>query len=138
MYGSWGAEFPHEIPHSLLIEGAVHHFDMLRNLSGGDCQSLAGWEWNPAWSSSKGEFCNLYALQMTNGVCLVQGAGTAAGTQNIWHDEYYRVECENGSVMVDRDHVVRVGSAAVRACAPRKSFPRRRPTRSTSPSSISS
>ena len=32
-HGAWGA-FRHEIPHSLLIEGAVHHFDMLRNLAG--------------------------------------------------------------------------------------------------------
>ena len=109
VYGSWGAKFRHEIPHGLLIEGAVHHFDMLRNLSGGDCHRLAGWEWNPAWSSSKGEFCNLYALQMTNGVrASYEGSGTAAGTQNIWHDEYYRVECEDGSVVLDRDHVVRV------------------------------
>ena len=41
-YGAWGA-FRHEIPHSLLIEGAVHHFDMLRNLSGGDCRTIGGW-----------------------------------------------------------------------------------------------
>ncbi len=109
VYGSWGAKFRHEIPHSLLIEGAVHHFDMMRNLSGGDCHRLTGWEWNPAWSSAKGEFCNLYVLQMTNDVrASYEGSGTAAGQQNIWHDEYYRVECEGGAVVVDRDHIVRV------------------------------
>ena len=35
-YASWGAVFRHEIPHALLVEGAVHHFDMLRNLTGRD------------------------------------------------------------------------------------------------------
>jgi predicted dehydrogenase len=107
-YGSWGAPFRHEIPHANLVEGAVHHFDMLRNLSGGDCASLAGWEWNPRWSSSKGEFCNLYAMRMTNGVhATYEGSGVAAGEQNSWFEEYYRAECENGAVTVGRDHVVR-------------------------------
>src|SRR5438067_2028059 len=64
-YGAWGA-FRHDILHSLLIEGAVHHFDMLRNLAGADCRYLAGWEWNPPWGQSKGEFNNLYVLQMAN------------------------------------------------------------------------
>ena len=109
VYGSWGALFRHEIRHSLLIEGAVHHFDMMRNLSGGDCEYLSGWEWNPAWSSSKGEFNTLYVAKMNNGVhASYEGTGTAAGTQNIWHEEFYRVECEHGSVVVDRDLVVRV------------------------------
>lgn len=109
VYGSWGALFRHEIRHSLLIEGAVHHFDMMRNLSGGDCEYLSGWEWNPAWSSSKGEFNTLYVAKMNNGVhASYEGTGTAAGTQNIWHEEYYRVECEHGAVVVDRDLVVRV------------------------------
>ena len=38
-YGAWAA-WRHEIPHTLLVEGAVHHFDMLRNLTGGDRKSV--------------------------------------------------------------------------------------------------
>jgi predicted dehydrogenase len=106
---SWGAPFRHQIPHAMLVEGAVHHFDMLRNLSGADCASLFGWEWNPPWSSSKGAFCNLYVLGMTNGVkASYEGSGTAAGEQNTWHEEAYRAECEDGAVTVGRDHVVRI------------------------------
>ncbi len=107
-YGAWGA-FRHEIPHSLLVEGAVHHFDMLRNLSGADCKTIAGWEWNPTWSSFKGECNNLYVVTMTNGVrgCY-EGSGTGAGAQNSWHKEYYRAECEGGAVAVGRDDVVRI------------------------------
>jgi predicted dehydrogenase len=108
-YGSWGATFRHEIPHSILVEGAVHHFDMLRNLSGGDCLTISGWEWNPPWSTSKGEFCTLYVMRMTNDVrASYEGSGTAAGEQSTWHEEYYRAECEHGAVSVGRDHIVRV------------------------------
>lgn len=108
-YGSWGVPFRHEIPHALLVEGAIHHFDMLRNLSGADCLSIAGWEWNPPWSSSKGDFCNLYVLRMTNDIHAVyEGSGTGSGEQNTWHEEYYRAECEHGAVTVGRDHIVRI------------------------------
>ena len=106
---AWGAEFRHTMRHALLLEGAVHHFDQIRNLSGGDCHYLGGWEWNPPWSTSKGEFNNLYVLKMTNGVhATYEGSGTAGGEQNTWHEEAYRVECENGAATVGRDKVVRV------------------------------
>jgi predicted dehydrogenase len=106
---AWGAEFRHRMRHALLLEGAVHHFDQVRNLSGGDCRYIGGWEWNPAWSTSLGEFNNLYVLKMANGVhATYEGSGTAGGEQNTWHEEGYRVECENGAVTVGRDKVVRV------------------------------
>jgi predicted dehydrogenase len=106
---AWGAEFRHKMRHALLLEGAVHHFDMIRNLSGGDTQFIGGWEWNPAWSTSLGEFNNLYNLRMTNGVHAVyEGSGTAGGEQNTWHEEGYRIEGESGAVTVGRDKIVRV------------------------------
>lgn len=107
-YAAWGA-FRHEIPHSLLVEGGVHHFDMLRNLSGGDCKTIAGWEWNTPWSSFKGECCALYALNMTNGIkASYEGSGMGAASQNSWHQEYYRAECEGGAVAIGRDGVTRI------------------------------
>ncbi len=106
--GSW-ADWRHEIAHALLIEGAVHHFDQLRNLSGSDCHCIAGWEWNPPWSSFDGECCAQYVMKMASGViCHYEGSLMAKGKQNNWHSEYYRVECENGAVEVDNDHVVRI------------------------------
>jgi predicted dehydrogenase len=70
--------FRHEMRHGLLIEGGVHHLDQLRNLCGADCQTIAGWDWNPghargetaAWRSSDafdGEACALFVMRMTNG-----------------------------------------------------------------------
>ena len=93
----------------MLMDGATHHFDMLRNLSGGDCAQMAALEWNPPWSSSKGEFCALCIMQMTNGArATYEGNATAAGEQNAWHHESYRTECEKGAVSVGADNIVRV------------------------------
>jgi predicted dehydrogenase len=105
--GAWGM-FRHEIPHGLLVEGSVHHFDMLRNLTGADCQSITGWDWNPAWSSFDGESSGHFLARMTNGVVAnYEGNCNEAGTQSTWHQEFYRAECEGGAVTVDRDLVVR-------------------------------
>ncbi len=107
--GAWGA-FRHEIPHSLLVEGAIHHFDQIRNLAGADCEEIAGWEWKPYWQQSfDGECCGLYTAKMVNGVMAqYEGNGLEGGQANGWHHEFYRVECELGSVEVGNDNVVRV------------------------------
>jgi predicted dehydrogenase len=105
---AWG-KFRHEIPHSLLVEGSVHHFDQIRNLAGADCAQISGWEWSPPNDSFDGECVALYGMRMTNDVrASYEGNCLAAGAQNNWHGECYRAECEGGAVAVDRDGVVRV------------------------------
>ncbi|MAG37296.1 MAG: hypothetical protein CL878_13765 [Dehalococcoidia bacterium] len=106
---TWGATFRHEMRHATLIEGSIHHFDQIRNLSGADCATIAGWEWNPGTPSFDGECLTLYSIRMTNGsFAQYEGTCLAGGWQNSWHDEYYRVECEGGAVVVDRDKTVRI------------------------------
>jgi predicted dehydrogenase len=106
-YDSWQRR--HELPHALLMDGAAHHFDMLRHLSGADCARMTAVEWNPPWSSSRGEFCALCVMRMDDGShATYEGNATAAGEQNSWRQDYYRAECEDGSVTVGLDRVVRI------------------------------
>ncbi|MDQ6673389.1 MAG: Gfo/Idh/MocA family oxidoreductase, partial [Chloroflexota bacterium] len=106
-YNAWQRR--HELAHAMLMDGAAHHFDMLRNLTGADCAEMTALEWNPPWSSSQGESNVLCAMRMTNATrATYEGNATAAGQQNPWRQEYYRAECESGSVTVDADQVVRV------------------------------
>ncbi len=106
-YGVWRNR--HDLPHAMLVDGAVHHLDMLRNLSGADCARIAAFEWNPPWSSSTAEFCVLCSMRLTNNAqASYEANATAAGKQNRFRQEYYRVECEGGSVTVGRDQIVRV------------------------------
>lgn len=106
---SWGAPFRHEMRHALLVEGSIHHFDQLRHLTGQDCLTIAGQEWNPGAPSFQGECLALYTMRFTGGLhAQYEGSGLAAGWQNTWHGEAYRLECEGGALVLDRDHVVRV------------------------------
>ncbi len=117
--GAW-AMFRHQMPHGLLIEGGIHHLDQIRNLTGADCQTIAGWDWNPghvrgnpgAWRGSDsfdGEANALLVMRMTNGsFASYEGNNLAAGKTNSWHGEYYRIECVGGAAVLDRDHTVRI------------------------------
>lgn len=106
--GAWGM-FRHEIPHGLLVEGAVHHLDQIRNLTGADCSMVAGWDWNPGHASFDGECCALLTLRMGNGVhAQYEGHCLAAGWRNDWYEEAYRAEGLEGSLVVDRDQTVRL------------------------------
>ena len=100
-FGSWG-EFRHKIPDPLLIEGTVHHFDILRALSGANAKNVYTVSWNPSWGEYAGDSTALIVVEMENGVkCLYEGAKTNASTLNGWTQEYFRAECEHGTLALD-------------------------------------
>jgi len=98
--GAWGM-FRHEIPHALLVEGSVHHFDQIRNIAESDCQTISGWEWNPGHPSFDGECCGSYVMRMTNGMFAhYEGNCLDSGLRSSWY-ESYRVEGIEGAVLAD-------------------------------------
>jgi predicted dehydrogenase len=105
VFGSWG-EFRHRIPDPLLIEGTVHHFDIFRSISGADARTVYAKTWNPEWGEFAGDSTGLVTMEMTNGVrCFYEGAKANASTMNGWGNEYYRAECRDGTVEMDRRRV---------------------------------
>jgi len=99
-YGAWAA-WRHDLQFGLLLEGSVHHMDMLRFLSGGNCEVLMGFGWNPEWSSFRHYSSGMYLMRMDNGIhAFYEGNSSAAGIVNCWHGEYYRAEFENGTVEI--------------------------------------
>ncbi|MDP6113255.1 MAG: Gfo/Idh/MocA family oxidoreductase [Planctomycetota bacterium] len=98
---SWGPTWRHDMDFALLFEGSIHHMDMLRFLSAGDCETLTGFGWNPEWSSFKHLSSGMYVLKMNNGShCFYEGNSSSAGIINGWHNEYYRLELEQASVEI--------------------------------------
>ena len=107
--GSWGNQSRHDMDFGLLFEGSVHHFDMLRFLSGGDCDVLQGFGWNPEWSSFKHFSSGFYLMRMDNGAhAAYEGNSSAAGITNCWHREHYRAEFEGGTVEIAEGDEVKV------------------------------
>lgn len=104
-YGSWGAS-RHEMLDPTLVEGAVHHLDILADLAGAPCESMYAQSWNPRWGDYKGDSQAIVQLRFENGVrALYEAAKTNAVGLNGWGKEYIRAECQNGTLILDKRHI---------------------------------
>ncbi|TDE09905.1 Gfo/Idh/MocA family protein [Jiangella asiatica] len=104
---SWGA-FRHQMADPLMIEGAIHHLDILVDLAGARCATVSALTWNPAWGEYKGDSEGMVLMEFENGVrALYEGAKATAVGLNGWGQEYVRAECENATVIMDRRRIQR-------------------------------
>ena len=100
-YGRWG-HFRHDIPDTLLIEGTVHHFDIIRALTGADAKTVYAVTWNPPWGEFAGDSNGLIIITMANGVqVFYEGNKTSATATNNWRREYFRAECDLATLELD-------------------------------------
>jgi len=99
--GSWGA-CRHEIPHPLMIEGAVHQLDMLADLAGAHCHTIYAQSWNPPWGEYAGDSQALVMMQFENGRrAFFEGACANAVGLKYWEQETIRAECELGTLVLN-------------------------------------
>jgi predicted dehydrogenase len=104
-HGAWGA-FRYEIPDPLLVEGTVHHFDIMRALAGSNARRVHAVTWNPAWSEFRGDCQALVLVEMENGVrVFYEGAKANASELNGWGEDYWRAECDRATLELDRRRV---------------------------------
>jgi predicted dehydrogenase len=104
-FASWG-KFRHEIPDALMVEGAVHHLDILADLAGAKCDTLYAQTWNPKWGEYAGDSQGLVQMQMENGTrAFYEGAKTNAVGLNGWSQEYFRAECEQATLVLGHRHL---------------------------------
>jgi predicted dehydrogenase len=101
-FGDWG-DFRHRIADPLLIEAAVHQFGIIRGLAGANARSVYASSWNPDWGEYAGDSTALAVVELENGVrASYEGSKTNASTISPWEEEYWRVECRDGTLELDR------------------------------------
>lgn len=101
-FASWG-EFRHKIPDALMVEGAVHHLDILADLAGAKCDTLYAQTWNPVWGQYAGDSQGLVTMSFENGTrSFYEGAKTNAVGLNGWGEEYFRAETEKATIVLNR------------------------------------
>lgn len=101
-FASWG-RFRHEIPDPLMVEGAVHHLDILADLAGARCATLYADTWNPSWGEYAGDSQGHVLMRFENGVrAIYEAAKTNAVGLNGWGQEYIRAECEGATLVLSR------------------------------------
>jgi len=109
-FGDWGSNFRHTMADPLLIEGSVHHLDILADMAGGHtdsvCDTIYAQTWNPEWGEFGGDSQALITLVMDNGTrAFYEGAKCNAVGLNGWANEYVRAECERATLVMNRRRV---------------------------------
>jgi predicted dehydrogenase len=99
---AWGALFRHTMDDPMLIEGAIHHLDIVADLAGGKCDTLFASTWKPDWAEYAGDTDGVVTMVFDNGVRAVyEGSSSTAVGLNDWYQEYIRVDCEFGTAILN-------------------------------------
>lgn len=94
--------FRYRMEDLILIDLLVHHFDVIRALSGSNAETVYAKTWRTPWAEWRGHTQGLITLEMANGVkVLYEGGFCNASTLNDWGNDYWRVECEKATLILD-------------------------------------
>lgn len=96
--------FRDAMDHPLLLDMAVHQFDMARFLLDADPVSVFCEEYNPSWSWYRGDAGATAVFEMTGGERFVfNGSWCSAGQETSWNASW-RISGEHGTVLWDGDN----------------------------------
>ncbi len=89
----------------MLIEGAIHHLDIVADLAGARCESLFATTWKPSWAEYAGDTDGIVTMTFENGVRAVyEGSVSHSTGLNTFYKEYIRVDGEHGTaILAHRD-----------------------------------
>jgi predicted dehydrogenase len=87
-----------EMPDILLLDTAIHHFDLIRSVLGVEPLSVSTESWNVPWSPFKGDCVTLVSWKMERGIRVVYfGSWVSQHWQTTW-DGDWRINCTKGEI----------------------------------------
>jgi predicted dehydrogenase len=96
--------FREEMASPLLLDMAIHQFDMARFLLDADPVSVLCEEFNPSWSWYAGNAAATATFEMAGGARFVfNGSWCSPGSETSWNGSW-RISGERGTVLWDGDH----------------------------------
>jgi predicted dehydrogenase len=116
------------IAHPLLMDMAIHHFDLLRMVLGQEPREVHCCAYNPPWSNFRDPAAAAATIVFDGGpIVSYRGSWVSPGPQTAWAGEW-RIECERGEIAwtsregrgtgADRVAVRRLGKTARRVKLP--------------------
>jgi predicted dehydrogenase len=97
--------FREEMPYPLIIDMAIHHFDMMRFFLNANPVSVYGRSWNPPWSWYKGDASASLTATFDNGAQIsYAGSWCSQGQETSWNADW-RFECAKGVLTVQDDRI---------------------------------
>ncbi len=97
--------FREEMAQPLLIDMAIHHFDMLRFFLDSDAASVSAQSWNPPWSWFGGDASAAAQIRFVNGArASYVGSWCSQAFETSWNADW-RFDCAHGVMRVKDDRV---------------------------------
>ncbi|MCY3916772.1 MAG: Gfo/Idh/MocA family oxidoreductase [Chloroflexi bacterium] len=97
--------FREEMPHPLIIDMSIHHFDLMRFFLGSDAMAIRARSWNPPWSWFAGDASAAALIEFGNGVqASYTGSWCSQALETSWNADW-RFECERGVLLAQDDRL---------------------------------
>jgi predicted dehydrogenase len=95
--------FRDEMPSPLILDMAIHHFDMCRFITGADPVSVYAKEFNPKGSWYKGDVSASCIFEMSNGIIFTyRGSWCGEGMHTSWNGDW-RIIGDRGTIIMEKD-----------------------------------
>lgn len=98
----FGGGFRHVMEYPQLVDMAIHHFDLIRFVTGLDAIAVQGAAWNPAWSNYAGDCSNSLVFEMTNGARVLYNASWCCKGQHTDWNGNWLIEGAKGALTHQR------------------------------------
>jgi predicted dehydrogenase len=94
------------MPFPTLVDMSIHHFDLLRSITGLEAETIVGEAWNPPWSANSGDTTAALTMTMNNGARVVYNASWAAqGDFSDWNGNWL-IDGDKGSIFYSDGKVI--------------------------------
>jgi len=91
--------------HPLVIDMSIHHFDLMRAITGLEPVLVYATTWNPPWSWFQNDACCMAVFQFEQDVKVCYDATWVARSRQTTWDGYWNISCEKGAVELIQDKV---------------------------------
>lgn len=93
-----------EMPHPFLMDMAIHHFDMMRYLTGREAVEVTARSWNPAVSNTRGDMGAFVWIEFAGGIHInYAGCFAAPGTDTGWNGRWSITGARGSLIWNQRD-----------------------------------
>ncbi|MEJ7839215.1 MAG: Gfo/Idh/MocA family oxidoreductase [Thermomicrobiales bacterium] len=84
--------------HPLLFDMAIHHFDLIRMVTGVEPVSVFAMAADPEWSKFRDEASATVLITLSNGVVVsYRGSWISTGAETLWGGDWH-IECQDGEI----------------------------------------
>lgn len=103
--GDFTGTFREHMEYPLLLDMAIHHFDLIRCVTGRDIEKVLAWSFRPAWSWYTHEPGLKMLIELEGGIPFsYSGDWSARGKTTSWNGDW-RLQCAGGALLFEKDKI---------------------------------